>query len=58
MTLTAFAANSLLCRMALGDDLIDPATFTTVRLVSGALVLIPLTRFSAEPAVTAATGGS
>jgi drug/metabolite transporter (DMT)-like permease len=49
-TLTAFAANSLLCRMALGGDLIDPVTFTTVRLLSGAAVLVPLARFTREPA--------
>jgi drug/metabolite transporter (DMT)-like permease len=35
----AFAANSLLCRLALGDDSIDPASFTTVRVLSGALTL-------------------
>lgn len=35
----AFAANSLLCRMALGAGLLDPATFTAVRVGSGALVL-------------------
>jgi len=35
----AFAANSLLCRMALKDTEIDAATFTLVRIVSGALVL-------------------
>ena len=35
----AFAANSLLCRMALGGGLIDPASFTLLRLLSGALVL-------------------
>lgn len=38
-TLIAFAANSLLCRMALGGKLIDPVTFTTLRLISGALAL-------------------
>ena len=38
----AFAANSLLCRLALGAGLIDAATFTTVRLVSGALLLAAL----------------
>jgi len=43
-TLVAFAANSLLCRMALGGHLIDPVSFTTLRLVSGALALIPLAR--------------
>ncbi len=35
----AFAANSLLCRLALGQRLIDAASFTTVRVVSGALLL-------------------
>ena len=38
-TLVAFAANSLLCRMALGGQLIDPVSFTTLRLVGGALIL-------------------
>jgi drug/metabolite transporter (DMT)-like permease len=37
--MTAFAANSLLCRMALGQDLIDAATFTTVRIIAGAATL-------------------
>ena len=35
----AFAANSLLCRTALGGAHIDAATFTTIRVVSGALTL-------------------
>jgi drug/metabolite transporter (DMT)-like permease len=43
-TLFAFAANSLLGRTALGGHLIDPVSFTTIRLVSGALVLIPISR--------------
>lgn len=37
--LCAFAANSVLCRLALGAQLIDPVSFTTVRLVSGAVIL-------------------
>lgn len=37
--LTAFAFNSILCRMALGTDEIDAASFTVVRLVSGAITL-------------------
>lgn len=37
--LIAFAANSVLCRLALGAGAIDAAGFTIVRLVSGALVL-------------------
>jgi drug/metabolite transporter (DMT)-like permease len=37
--LLAFAANSILCRMALRHASIDPASFTSVRLVAGALTL-------------------
>ena len=37
--LLCFAANSLLCRFALAGGLIDPASFTSVRIVAGALVL-------------------
>ncbi len=39
LALIAFAANSLLCRMALTSSAIDPASFTTIRLSAGALVL-------------------
>lgn len=39
--LIAFAGNSILCRMALGDNLIDPLAFTEIRLASGALMLLP-----------------
>jgi hypothetical protein len=37
--LLAFASNSIRCRLALSRAEIDPATFTTIRLVSGAVVL-------------------
>lgn len=37
--LTAFAANSLLCRAALAPGQIDPASFTAIRVASGALLL-------------------
>jgi drug/metabolite transporter (DMT)-like permease len=37
--MVAFAANSVLCRMSLGQELIDPTSFTTVRVASGALCL-------------------
>jgi drug/metabolite transporter (DMT)-like permease len=40
LAMLAFAANSLLCRLALGEGLIDAASFTTVRMVSGALTLL------------------
>jgi drug/metabolite transporter (DMT)-like permease len=46
--LVAFAANSLLCRLALRPGLIDAASFTTLRLVSGALTLQLLLRARAE----------
>lgn len=39
LTMVAFAANSVLCRIALRETGIDAASFTTIRLVSGALVL-------------------
>lgn len=39
IAMTAFAANSLLCRMALTGTAIDPASFTSVRMASGALML-------------------
>jgi len=42
----AFAGNSLLCRVALRHTAIDPASFTTIRLVSGALTLWLVVRFS------------
>ncbi len=35
----AFAANSLLCRMALKNTVIDAASFTSIRIISGAVVL-------------------
>lgn len=40
--LTCFAANSLLCRAALGPDRIDPGTFTAVRIGAGAAALVAL----------------
>ena len=39
VTMVAFAANSILCRQALKTTPIDPATFTLIRLVSGAATL-------------------
>ncbi len=39
IALIAFASNSVLCRLALGDGTIDAATFTAVRLLSGIVFL-------------------
>ena len=44
--MTCFAANSLLCRAALGRGLADAASFTSVRLLSGAIALGLLVRVS------------
>ena len=39
IAMIAFAGNSLLCRQALKHTAIDPASFTAIRLLSGALML-------------------
>jgi drug/metabolite transporter (DMT)-like permease len=39
LTMIAFASNSLLCRAALKQTAIDPASFTFIRVLSGALML-------------------
>lgn len=54
LAMLAFAGNSLLCRLALKDTGIDAATFTSLRIVSGALVLWLLLRL--RPGATARAG--
>ncbi|TRZ97051.1 MAG: DMT family transporter [Rhodocyclaceae bacterium] len=44
LAMIAFAGNSLLCRMALKHTAIDAASFTTIRLLSGAVMLWLLVR--------------
>ena len=39
LALIAFAANSILCRLALAEQQIEALNFTLLRLLSGALVL-------------------
>jgi drug/metabolite transporter (DMT)-like permease len=39
LAMIAFASNSLLNRLALGQQTIDPTSYTTIRLISGALML-------------------
>ncbi|HVR70000.1 MAG TPA: DMT family transporter [Vicinamibacteria bacterium] len=56
--LTGFAANSILCRMALQPRLADAASFTTIRLLSGALVLFVLCRAISDPARAPGSAGS
>lgn len=40
IALIAFAGNSIFCRLALGEDKIDAAGFTIVRLLSGIVILM------------------
>ena len=42
LALLAFAGNSLLCRAALANTDIDPASFTAIRILSGAMMLVLL----------------
>ncbi len=58
VAMLAFAGNSLLCRVALRDTAIDPASFTTLRIVSGALVLWLIVRARAGPRPQAGTAGN
>lgn len=51
LALCAFAANSLLCRLALLDGSIDPASFTSIRLFAGAITLMLLGRSTGSPPV-------
>ncbi|UCE64869.1 MAG: DMT family transporter [Nitrospirota bacterium] len=49
MALLAFAGNSVLCRVALGESTIDASTFTFIRLLSGAVVLLGILQFKGRP---------
>jgi hypothetical protein len=53
LAMLAFAANSLLTRMALQGTHIDPASFGSVRLASGALVLAAIVHWRATPRAAA-----
>ncbi|WP_411282628.1 DMT family transporter [Lapillicoccus sp.] len=48
LAMTAFAANSVLARLALDGGGIDPGTFTVIRLSAGASVLVLIVRASAR----------
>lgn len=48
LALVAFAANSVLCRLALGVNAIDASSFTVIRLLSGALVLLTILKLSSH----------
>lgn len=53
--MTAFAANSLLCRLALKQAQIDAASFTSIRILSGAITLCGILYLQRKPSLR---GGS
>ena len=48
LAMLAFAANSILCRLALQGGHIDPLSFSSLRLASGAFVLSPFLFYHAR----------
>ncbi len=58
VAMIAFAGNSLLCRVALRETDIDAASFTSIRLVSGAFTLWLLVQLRNENAVGRGSWGS
>jgi len=50
--LLAFAANSILCRMALGESSIDAISFSAIRLASGAITLFIFVNISRKHALS------
>ncbi|MGA9698947.1 MAG: DMT family transporter [Acinetobacter sp.] len=50
IAMLAFAANSVLCRLALAGHQIDPISFSLIRVFSGAAVLLLLYIFSVQKA--------
>jgi drug/metabolite transporter (DMT)-like permease len=56
LAMAAFAANSILCRLALGPPDIDAAGFTTIRLGSGAITLFAIARLSGRTRTATSRG--
>jgi drug/metabolite transporter (DMT)-like permease len=56
LALFSFAENSVLCRMALTDEVIDAASFTSIRLFSGIVFLLFLVVIKTKEKMTIATG--
>lgn len=52
----AFAGNSILCRLALGNDVIDAASFTSIRLLSGIVTLLVILQLSQRQNGTSSRG--
>ncbi len=55
LAILAFAGNSVLCRLALGNGDIDGASFTVIRLLSGMVMLLLLVKLTSSKKATAST---
>ncbi|MFK8011849.1 MAG: DMT family transporter [Marinicellaceae bacterium] len=49
LALMAFAANSIICRLALKSESIDASSFTAIRLISGVVMFLILMMFNSKP---------
>ena len=56
LALIAFAANSVLCRLALGTNAIDASSFTILRLLSGTVILLIIIGVSRNAISTSSKG--
>lgn len=56
LALLAFAANSILCKAALGTHSIDAASFTSIRLFSGIVILVVLSLAMRGPNTSTSKG--
>ena len=56
LAMLAFAGNSVLCRLALAEQQIDPSSFSGIRLLSGAVMLVLL--IAVSPNQSAAQGNT
>jgi len=57
LAMLAFAGNSILCRLALRDGTIDPASFTSIRLTAGAFALLLIFRLLRRDRAVGDSGG-
>jgi drug/metabolite transporter (DMT)-like permease len=55
LAMVAFAANSLLCRIALKETAIDAASFTSIRMVAGAVALYLIVTFRKSTGTSSAS---
>jgi drug/metabolite transporter (DMT)-like permease len=57
LALIAFAVNSVFCRLALAERIIDPASYTAVRLITGAVALWIIVVFRRDRSFAKSGGG-